>query len=314
MKLIQANILLIFLAFHAVSTDDIYISKSYQTINLPRGETEVGFYVDHSYYSYDDKSPFIFFAVSKDIYFYDYMNYFSDIDIFLSNEWYSIESKSYNEKYSSYYYFYLRNENTAPVQFTFINTYKSININLKTFLNWKYNITFQSTIQPIPILFKISTIEKDTIIYFNMTTEGEIVGGYKHPLYYCLNENGKCDFEEVANPLKLKKGKKYKIKLHPIKLEKIDDIFDYDEELYKYYYPPIEYTKFNEIDNEENDDGNGDDDEDDGFPLLYTILISVGGLVFVVALIFIIIRCTKKRQDINFNQKTEEISQQQLLN
>ena len=308
MKLSLINILLIFMAFHAVLINGKYIdiSKGYELIDLPKGETKVSFTVSSS--SSLDKSPFIFIKVSKDIeYSIRIYDYSSDYQIFPSQEWLYIELQYLDKTQRETIYFTFRNNNTEPVQFIFIDTSKAIDIDLKTFLNWKYNITFESTNQPIPILFKINNIQKETTIYFNMTAEGEIVQ-YEYLLYYCLNENRKCNFKEVKNSLTLMKGKNYKIKLHPIKLERED----------KYYYQPIQYNKINEINNEDDDEDNDkyneEEDDDDDFPLIYIILISVGGLLFVIVLIFIIIRCSKKRQDINFNQKTEEISQQQLLN
>ena len=50
------------------------------------------------------------------------------------------------------------------------------------------------------------------------------------------------------------------------------------------------------------------------FPIAYIVLISVGGFLVLIVVIFLIIRCIKRKQDIDFTKKAEEIKQEKLLN
>ena len=58
---------------------------------------------------------------------------------------------------------------------------------------------------------------------------------------------------------------------------------------------------------------NPDNKSDNKFPTVYIVLISVGGLLVLIIVIFLIIRCIKRKQDIDFTKKAEEIKQEKLL-
>ena len=53
--------------------------------------------------------------------------------------------------------------------------------------------------------------------------------------------------------------------------------------------------------------------EDKGFATVYIIVISITGLIVLLIIIFLIIKYIKRRQDIDFSKKAEEIKQEKLL-
>ena len=59
-----------------------------------------------------------------------------------------------------------------------------------------------------------------------------------------------------------------------------------------------------------------DDDEDDGddFPLVYIICIGIASFIILFIVIFFIIRCIRKRkQGIDLNRETKNMSQEKLM-
>ena len=75
------------------------------------------------------------------------------------------------------------------------------------------------------------------------------------------------------------------------------------------YYIPFEFNK-KLIPYENNDN---DDDNDSDFPLKYIILISIGGILILVIVIFFIIRCVKRKNQIDFKQETKTLDNEKLL-
>ena len=56
------------------------------------------------------------------------------------------------------------------------------------------------------------------------------------------------------------------------------------------------------------------DEKEDGLSTGYIVLISVISVLVLIILVFFTLRCIKKRQDIDFNKKAQEITQEKLLN
>ena len=53
--------------------------------------------------------------------------------------------------------------------------------------------------------------------------------------------------------------------------------------------------------------------DDKGLSIGYIISISVGGLFILVIILFFVIRCIRKRKDVDFNKKAQEINEEKLL-
>ena len=101
-----------------------------------------------------------------------------------------------------------------------------------------------------------------------------------------------------------------------IKFNKLTDLNITKPEKVDYSVLMIEISELGteiNIDIDKKGADNDDDDDDGGLSSTYIILISVGGLIVLIAIIFVIIRCHKKRQNIDFNKKAQEITQEKLL-
>ena len=57
-----------------------------------------------------------------------------------------------------------------------------------------------------------------------------------------------------------------------------------------------------------------DDDDDVGLSAGYIAIISIAGLFVLIIVLFFVIRCLRSRQDIDFNKRAAEITQEKLLN
>ena len=73
------------------------------------------------------------------------------------------------------------------------------------------------------------------------------------------------------------------------------------------YYIPFEF-KINLTPYEDNDK-----DSESDFPLKYIILICIGGLLILVIAFFFIIRCVKRKNEIDFKQETKTLEHEKLL-
>ena len=230
MKLSQISILLIYLAFHAIlSRTVIEISTGYEIIDIPEGITEISFtiYYNPSDHNYNNTSPFIFIKISQPIEISaSAMDETSEFVTYPSDYWITLELAIFEGLGKIPFNLKLRNNNTEPAQFFFIDTSKEINIDLNSFLNWNYDISiYDAENEPAPIIFNIENIEETTSISFNMTAKGEIVGE-KNLLYYCLNDNNQCNFEEL-NSLTFIKGQNYIIKLYSFRYKEDEDTYIY---------------------------------------------------------------------------------------
>ena len=82
------------------------------------------------------------------------------------------------------------------------------------------------------------------------------------------------------------------------------------------YYKPYEFSYKKVIPNDDDKDNNKDKDKDDdkSLSLVYIILISVGGFLILIITIFFIIRCTKRKNDIDFfKRQTKNLTNEKLL-
>ena len=77
------------------------------------------------------------------------------------------------------------------------------------------------------------------------------------------------------------------------------------------YYIPFEFN-IKLIPYEDNDK-DSDKDSDSDFPIKYIILISIGGLLVLVILIFFIIRYARRKNEIDFKQETKNLEHEKLL-
>ena len=75
------------------------------------------------------------------------------------------------------------------------------------------------------------------------------------------------------------------------------------EKKINHYIPKI-FTKYIERPKKRNNKNN----------ILTIVLISIGGFIVLVLLLYLILRCVKKRKEIDFTKKAQEIQETKLLN
>lgn len=98
----------------------------------------------------------------------------------------------------------------------FLDNTKVLNIDLQTFLYM--NFTTSDLMQPLPLVFKLNTIQED-ISYYLIEKSKDKIGYGENLLEYCIIEGNDCNYIGIKGSLNFEKGKEYRIKLNPYKKE-----------------------------------------------------------------------------------------------
>ena len=218
MKFTQFNILILFLSFQII-LNRTEITTNYGIIEIPTGKTRYSYNVTLPS-TQENKTPFIFMKFSDDIEFGDIdENTGEDVlSPILADEWITLDLLGFPQ---DQLLFTILNNNNDNVKMTFIDYSKEINLDLKGFLNWNYNINFTTEILPTPIIFNVDTIKETTSFSLSQDIFQDQIVDDTNLLYYCLNNGDDCTFTKLEN-LTVEKGNKYKFKLNPIVLEDDD--------------------------------------------------------------------------------------------
>ena len=251
MKIAQLKFFVLLFSFEILFTLSIdTLDSGYNEFYLQTGVTELTYLVKEASLI-DGKSPFLSFVTFED----NISMAIKEIEenkfeIIPKNEWVTMPLIYFQilpELYScDTLTLVLKNNNSFPVQFIFIDNSNELNISLEKFLDWKYKIThekYDGGYAPTPLIFSIDEVNNDTNleIYFNY--DDEIYDDSSDILYYCINEGSDCQYYPYTNQM-LKKGQKYKFKLNCF-IDKTDKSY--------YFYIPyklddISYpTDINEI-------------------------------------------------------------------
>ena len=252
--------------------------------------------------NYTDKREFFGYAYNK-------------IDFTLTNP-----GKYYLEIYKSFEYY------TEDSEGTFIALLREklidiINLNKKVYKN-KNIITLSLEVEPN--YYIVTNLTKNKMVNFTFKSIDESFG-YQNPFIVCNNNTNLCSFN--VKSYTFKEGVNYTIF--------IKNLWGYDTNRtfhYYYYFTSYNLSVYNikedgtyaeeeEIEEEENDDNKGNKGEDtkenDGLNNTTLALIISGGIfgfIIIVLSIFFTIRYIKKKnQNIDFNKKTNEISNENLI-
>ena len=118
---------------------------------------------------------------------------------------------------------------------------------------------------------------------------------------YDIGKNDTLEIEVDINDI-LGKTDKYIINI-------ISQELRFDKKLN--YYSPMEFIHRPSDKKEEEEK---EEKNDDDFPVVYIVVISAAGLIIILAIIFLVIRyCKRKGQDSDLSRKTENLSNEKLM-
>ena len=101
---------------------------------------------------------------------------------------------------------------------------KGLNMDLWSFVSFIFNIEIIGDNPPLPLEFNIETIEEETFYYFKGNNHYKIAED-SYLFEYCVINDNECIFTGFIS-LNFEKGKKYKIKQNPYKLDNNKYYFD----------------------------------------------------------------------------------------
>ena len=139
------------------------------------------------------------------------------------NNWISYKVSSLN---SQIYTFLIINNVWWQIEkIIFYDGTKELNMDLESFVSFKFNTEVIGDNQLAPLEFNIETIEEEAAFYYFKGNSHYKIAEDSYLFEYCVIDENECIFTEFVS-LNFEKGKKYKIKQNPYKVDNNKYFFD----------------------------------------------------------------------------------------